>query len=174
MRTQTAVFTRMAWVAVFAVLLAGQSAWMVDRVLAADVESLEKALRPGGEALAKVFPELDALAGPMSRDVLDGKADLHAFYGMAMVRMLFEQCQDTIALMRSAQAQECPALGAALVKRLGDAATRLEGAVELVAGALPMTTSRKVGVLGQSVVQALRRYLGPLKEFVGSQEGREL
>ncbi len=149
------------------VLLAGN-------VVAADVEGLEKALRPGGDALVKVFPELDSLAGPISRDVLDGKADLHVFYGMVMARVLFEQCQDTIALMRSAQAQECPALDAALSKRLGDLAARVEGSVELVAGSLPMAASHRVGVLGYAFVQALQQYLGPLKEFVGNRERREL
>jgi hypothetical protein len=110
----------------------------------------------------------------MSRDVLDGKADLHVFYGMVMARLLYEECQDTIALMRSAEIQECPALNAALEKRLGDLASRLEGAAELIAGSLPMTASPRVGVVGKAAVEALRIYLAPLVEFAGSRERRAL
>ena len=139
-----------------------------------DAEALEKATRPGRDALARVTPELDAMAGPMSRDVLDGKADLHVFYGMVLARLQYELCQNTISLMRSAQAQECPALDAALAMRLSDAAVRLEGAAELVAGSLPMASNPRVGVLGHAAVQAFRMYLGPIKEFASNQERREM
>jgi len=135
--------------------------------LASDVEELEQSLAPGNEALAGVLPELDALAGPMSRDVLDGKADIHVFYGMALARILHEQCRDMVSLLRSADAQGCPAMEAALVKQLGDTAIRLEGAGELIAGSLPMTNNQRLGILGYATVEALRIYLVPLKEFAG-------
>ena len=154
--------------------LAGPWLPWADQVVAADTAALEKALKPGVDALARVTPRLDALAGPMSRDVLDGKADLHVFYGMVTARLLYEQCQDTLALMRSAELQECPALTAALEKRLGDSAARLEGAAQLIAGSLPMTASPRVGVLGRAAVDALALYLRPLMEFAASRERREL
>jgi len=143
-------------------------------VLAADLDELEKSLTPGDDALARVLPELDALAGPMSRDVLDGKADIHVFYGIAVARILYEHCRDTISLMRAAKAQQCPALEAALVKQLGDAASRLEGAATLIAGSLPMTANPRVGILGHATVEALRLYLGPLKAFTAVAGRREL
>jgi len=156
---------------VMAVLLAPD--WS-GACLAADLDALEKSLTPGNDALARVLPELDALAGPMSRDVLDGKADIHVFYGMAVARMLYEHCRDTISLLRSAGAQECPALEAALVRQLGDAAVRLEGAADLIAGSLPMTASPRVGILGKAAVEALRIYLAPLKAFTAVEGRREL
>lgn len=131
----------------------------------ATLESLEKQLRPGRDALARVMPELDAMAEPMSRDVLDGKADLHVFYGMVLARVLYEQCQDTLSLMRSAALQECPALQAGLGKRLGDAAARLEGAAALIAGSLPMTMRSRVGIVGHATVKALEAYIAPLKAY---------
>ncbi|WP_243358042.1 hypothetical protein [Fundidesulfovibrio terrae] len=157
-----------------ALLLALLLAWSWNGALAADTAELEKSLKPGVDAFARVAPQLDALSGPMSRDVLDGKADLHVFYGMVMARLLYEQCQDTLSLMRSAQIQECPALNAALEKRLGDSAARLEGAAQLIAGSLPMTASPRVGIVGKAAVEALRMYLIPLMEFTGSRERREL
>lgn len=140
----------------------------------ATLESLEKQLRPGRDALARVMPELDAMAGPLSRDVLDGKADLHVFYGMVLARVLYEQCQDTLSLMRSAALQECPALQAGLSKRLGDAAVRLEGAVSLIAGSLPMTSRTRVGIVGHATVKALEIYLAPLKAFAQAAVRRDL
>lgn len=131
----------------------------------ATLDSLEKQLRPGRDALARVMPELDAMAEPMSRDVLDGKADLHVFYGMVLARVLYEQCQDTLSLMRSAALQECPALQAGLAKRLGDAAVRLEGAAALIAGSLPMTMRSRVGIVGHATVKALEAYIAPLKAY---------
>lgn len=163
-----------AGMVLLAAVLIGQTVLPLANACAADVEALEKATQPGRDALARVMPKLDGLAGPMSRDVLDGKADLHVFYGMVMARLQYELCQDTISLMRSAQAQECPALDAALAKRLADAAARLEGAAELIAGGLPMTSNQRVGVLGHAAVQAFRMYLEPIKEFAGSQERREM
>uniref|UniRef100_A0A7C3WFW8 Uncharacterized protein n=1 Tax=Fundidesulfovibrio putealis TaxID=270496 RepID=A0A7C3WFW8_9BACT len=142
--------------------------------LAADLDALERSLAPGNDALARVLPELDALAGPMSRDVLDGKADIHVFYGMAVARMLYEHCRDAISLLRSARAQECPALEAALVRQLGDTAVRLEGAADLIAGSLPMTASPRVGILSKATVEALRIYLVPLKAFTAVEGRREL
>lgn len=131
----------------------------------ASLEALEKQLRPGRDALTRVMPELDAMAEPMSRDVLDGKADLHVFYGMVLARVLYEQCQDTLSLMRSAELQECPALQAGLAKRLGDAAARLEGAAALIAGSLPMTMRSRVGIVGHATVKALETYIAPLKAY---------
>jgi len=164
----------MRMVMFLAAVLAGAWAAGAGLAVAADTAALEKALKPGVDALARVTPRLDALAGPMSRDVLDGKADLHVFYGMVTARLLYEQCQDTLALMRSAELQECPALTAALEKRLGDSAARLEGAAQLIAGSLPMTASPRVGVLGRAAVDALALYLRPLMEFAASRERREL
>lgn len=140
----------------------------------ATLESLEKQLRPGRDALARVMPELDAMAEPMSRDVLDGKADVHVFYGMVLARVLYEQCQDTLALMRSAELQECPALQAGLSKRLGDAAARLEGAAALIAGSLPMTTRSRVGIVGHATVKALEAYIAPLKAYALAAGRQEL
>jgi hypothetical protein len=162
------------WIVLLAVVLIGPIVLKADNARASDMDVLEKATRPGRDALARVLPELDTMAGPMSRDVLDGRADLHVFYGMVIARLQYELCQDTISLMRSAQAQECPALNAALVKRMADAAARLEGAAELIAGSLPMASHPRVGVLGHAAVQAFRKYLGPIKEFADSQERREM
>lgn len=159
---------------ILGVVLAIFALWAAGSALAADVAELEKSLKPGNEALLRLLPTLDRMAGPMSRDVLHGKADLHAFYGMVMARVFHEQCQDTIALMRSAQAQECPALDAALSKRLADSAGRLEGAVELVAGSLLVSANPKIRALGLPMLEAYQLYLRPLKEFAGSQERREL
>jgi hypothetical protein len=174
MRTRVRGATVAAWMVLLAVVLIGPVALTAGNARAFDAEALEKTTRPGRDALARVIPELDAMAGPMSRDVLDGKADLHVFYGMVMARLQYELCQDTIALMRSAQAQECPALDAALTKRLADAAVRLEGAAELIAGSLPMASHPRVGVLGHAAVQAFREYLGPIKAFANNQERREM
>ncbi|MFP5221940.1 MAG: hypothetical protein ACLGSA_06575 [Acidobacteriota bacterium] len=140
----------------------------------ATLESLEKQLRPGRDALERVMPELDAMAEPMSRDVLDGKADLHVFYGMVLARVLYEQCQDTLSLMRSAALQECPALQAGLAKRLGDAAVRLEGAAALIAGSLPMTMRSRVGIVGHATVRALEAYIAPLKAYAQAAGRQEL
>lgn len=140
----------------------------------ATLESLEKQLRPGRDALARVMPELDAMAEPMSRDVLDGKADLHVFYGMVLARVLYEQCQDTLSLMRSAALQECPALQAGLAKRLGDAAVRLEGAAALIAGSLPMTMHSRVGIVGHATVKALEMYVAPLKAYAQASGRQDL
>lgn len=159
----------LAGLAVLAALLACPLA-----AAASERDELDRALAPGSDALARVLPELDALAGPMSRDVLDGKADIHVFYGMAIARLLYEECRETVSLVRAAKAQECPALEAALVRRLGVAATRLEGAADLIAGSLPMTASPRVGVLGHATVEALRLYLAPLKEFTGARRGSDL
>jgi len=142
--------------------------------LAADVEALEKAVTPGNQALSRVLPELDALAGPVSRDVLDGKADIHVFYGMAVARILYQHCQDTISLIRASKAQECPALEAALTRQLGDSAERLEGAAQLIAGSLPMVSSARMGILGKATVEAITIYVKPIKEFTASAAGRDL
>jgi len=141
---------------------------------AGDLDDLDKALGPGNAALARVIPDLDALADPLSRDVLNGKADLHVFYGMVMARLLTDQCMDTLALMRSAQAQECPALQAALAKRLANEATQLEGAAGIIAGSLAMTSRAKVGLLGRATLGALEMFLPPLKEFAAAHQGGEL
>ena len=159
--------------AAVAALLAVLACWPA-RGLCADLAELGRALAPGDAALSRLLPELDALAGPMSRDVLDGKADLHVFYGMAVSRILYEQCRETLSLMRSAKAQVCPALEAALTAQLGRAAARLEGAADLIEGSLPMTARSSVGILGRATVDALRLYLAPLGEFARAARGSEL
>jgi len=174
MRTRVHGAATAAWTVFLTAVLLGQTVLAAGNARTLDAEELAKATRPGRDALARVMPELDAMAGPMSRDVLDGKADLHVFYGMIMARLQYELCQDTISLMRSAQAQECPALDAALGKRLADAVVRLEGAAELIAGSLPMASNPRVGVLGHAAVQAFRKYLGPIKALSESQERREM
>ncbi|MBI4805055.1 MAG: hypothetical protein HY795_07455 [Desulfovibrio sp.] len=174
MRTRVCGAAVAAWIVLLGVMLTGPIVLTAGNAYASEAETLEKATRPGRDALARVLPELDAMAGPMSRDVLDGKADLHVFYGMVIARLQYELCQDTISLIRSAEIQECPALRAASIKRLADAAARLEGAAELIAGSLPMASNPRVGVLGHAAVQAFRKYLGPIKEFASSQDRREM
>jgi len=141
---------------------------------AQDAGGLAEALRPGAQAFQRLMPEMDAMAGPMSRDVLDGRADLHVFYGMVTARILFEECQDTLSLWRSAQAQECPALDAALLARVSRLARKLAGAGELVEGALPMTSSPRVGVIGHAAAQAVRAYVAPLLALDAGREKQEL
>ena len=141
---------------------------------AQDAGRLSEALRPGAQAFERLLPEMDAMAGPMSRDVLDGKADLHVFYGLVTARLLFEECQDTLSLWRSAQAQECPALNAALLTRVSRLARKLAGAGELVEGALPMTSSPRVGIVGHAAAQAVRAYVAPLMALDADREKQEL
>jgi hypothetical protein len=144
------------------------------QALARDADDLEKALRPGEQALSRVLPGLEALANTLGNDVGNGTADVHVFYGMVIARLLVEQSRDTISLMRSAQAQACPALEAALAKRLSDDAVNLGGAVEIIVGALPFTGRSETGLLGRAAVEAFRLYLQPLKEFAAKHKGGEL
>ncbi|GFK92917.1 hypothetical protein NNJEOMEG_00745 [Fundidesulfovibrio magnetotacticus] len=141
---------------------------------AQDPSALAEALRPGAQAFERLLPELDAMAGPMSRDVLDGKADLHVFYGLVTARLLYVECQDTLSLWRSARAQECPALGAALLERLTGTAQRLEGAADLIEGALPMTGIPRMGLVGHAATRAIRAYVAPIKALDAAREKQAL
>jgi hypothetical protein len=139
-----------------------------------EAQDLEKALGPGEKALARVLPGLDALTDTMAGDMSDGKAEVHVFYGMVIARLLVEQNRDTVSLMRSADAQACPALKAALAKRLADNAVNLEGAVEIISGSLPYVGRSQAGLLGRAALEAFQLYLEPLKAFAAAHQGGQL
>ena len=139
-----------------------------------ETQDLEKALGPGEKALARVLPGLDALTDTLAGDLGDGKAEVHVFYGMVIARLLVEQSRDTVSLMRSADAQACPALKAALAKRLTDNAANLAGAVEIISGSLPYAGRSQAGLMGRAALEAFRLYLEPLKAFAAAHQGGQL